>query len=105
MRRSVVTLTDSVTGESHAYEGVSLDQLAQNISILDSENLKISFGLLGKVTFWGRELNSVTMPIIADTVDGKPLTGYAPYYFVAKSFGDVVRPIPSIWCITIKPSE
>lgn len=102
MRRSVVILSDTATNTTRTYEGVALDQLAQNVGTLENENLKISFGSRQSVTILGRELDVGTRPMIADTVDGKRLTGYAPYYFVAKSLHKALQPYTDVWCITVK---
>jgi hypothetical protein len=101
-QRSIVVLTDPATKTSHTYEGVVLDQLVQNVGTLESENLKISFGSRQSVTILGRELDVETKPMIVDSVDGKRLTGYAPYYFVAKSRHKALQPTADVSCIAIK---
>ena len=77
--RSTVTLTDPSSGQSHEYEGVSIEELAP-AGALNHES-----GILGasaehkkKLTILCSDVDFQTTPIVADAIDGKKLTGYAP---------------------------
>jgi len=105
MPRTVVILSDPATSLSHTYEGVALDRLTQKGGNWGSETVKISFNSRQSVVISARELDAVTKPMIADTVDGKPLTSHAPYYFLGKSLRTTLGPIADVWCITVKTRE
>jgi hypothetical protein len=83
--RTVITITDPVTNSPHAYEGVALEQLLPTAVPTSNELFEIEFASHQKITIEGGDLDTQTKSIIADTVDGRPLTGESPYWFVAKS--------------------
>jgi hypothetical protein len=45
-----------------------------------------------------------TTPIVADKVDGKKLTGYVPYYFIAKTRQGGESALRDVEQITVKTS-
>jgi hypothetical protein len=106
MQRAVVTQTDPITNSSHTYEGVPLEQLVSNaVLALPGEVIEIEFDSHQTLTISGPDLDLQTKPIIADTVDGKPLSGDAPYCFVAKARYKPVQTITGVQTITIKSSR
>lgn len=106
MQRSSVTLADPTTNTSHVYEGVALDQLVPN-DVLTSpgESIEILFGREKTATVAGVALDPQTKMIIVDTVDGKPLTGAAPYYLLTKSPSKPQQAIAHVRCITLKSAK
>jgi len=106
MPRSQVTETDPVTNLTHTYEGVALDQLLPG-TVLTSpgEVIEIEFDSHRTLTLSATDLDLQSKPIIADTVDGKPLTGDAPYCFVAKPRAKAVQKIKEVQTITVKSSH
>jgi hypothetical protein len=105
MQRSTVTLTDPATNASHVYQGVALDQLVPNPALrLQSGSIEIEFDSHKTLTISETDLDPQTRLLVVDTVDGKPLSGHAPYYLVAKSRGKPQQTIVDVQCITIKSS-
>jgi hypothetical protein len=105
MQRSSVTLTDPATNRSHVYEGVALEQLVPNGGLASpDQNIEIAFDSHKTLTISGIDLDPQTRLTVVDTVDGKPLSGHAPYYVVAKSRGKPQQTIIDVYCITIKSS-
>jgi hypothetical protein len=106
MPRTVVTETDPATNTAHTYEGVALDQLLPG-TVLSSpgEVIEIEFDAHRTLTLPATDLDLQSKPIIADTVDGKPLTGDAPYCFVAKPRSKAVQKINEVQTITLKSSH
>ena len=106
MQRSTVTLTDPTTNTSHTYEGVALDQLVPN-SVLTSpgETIEILFGREKTSTAAEIPLDPQTKLIVVDSVDGKPLTGAAPYYLLAKSPSKPQQAIAHVRSITLKSAK
>lgn len=51
----------------------------------ESGSLEISEEHKQKVTIPCSDLDLKTTPLVADTLDGKKLSGYVPYYFVVKT--------------------
>lgn len=104
--RTTVTETDPVTNAAHTYEGVALDQLLPG-TVLTSpgEVIEIEFDSHRTLTLSATDLDLQSKPIIADTVDGKPLTGDAPYCFVAKPRYKAVQKINEVQTITLKSSH
>jgi hypothetical protein len=85
MKRVRVTFVDPVTGASHLYEGVPLSTfLPQGILDTASAVIEVSLDSHRSVTIPSVDLDPSVEPIVVDTVDGKKLTGYVPYYFLAK---------------------
>ena len=105
MQRSAVTLTDPTTNTSHVYEGVALEQLVPNTALsLQGRSIEIAFGSHKTLTISGIELDPQTRLIVVDTVDGKQLSGFEPYYLVTRSRGKPPQTITHVHCITIKSS-
>jgi hypothetical protein len=107
MQRSTVTLTDPATNTSHVYQGVALEQLVPNSALsLKNGSIEIEFGSHKTltITISGIDLDPQTRLLVVDTVDGKPLSGYAPYYLVTRSRGKPQQTITDVQRITIKSS-
>jgi len=105
MQRTVVNLTDPKTKASHVYEGVALDQLVPLKAFAsEGESIEIQFGSHQITRISGVDLESQTKLVVIDTVDGKQLSGYAPYYVVVKFRGKRPETIAAVQCITIKSS-
>ena len=105
MQRTVVNLTDPKTKASHVYEGVALDQLVPpKASASEGESIEIQFGSHQITRISGVDLESQTKLVVIDTIDGKQLSGYAPYYVVVKFRGKHPEAIAAVQCITIKSS-
>jgi len=81
-----VTEVDPGTNVSHIYEGVALDQVVPS-SVLASpgEQIEVEFGSHQTLTISAIEVDTSAKAIIADTIDGKPLSGDTPYWLVFKS--------------------
>jgi len=105
MPRTVVTENDPVTNAPHTFEGVALDQLLPNGVTLPGEIMEVEFDSHRTLTLSGTDLDPQSKPIIADTVDGKPLSGDAPYCFVAKSRYKGLQKVSEVQTITVKPSR
>ena len=105
MPRSVVTETDSTTKQTHVYEGVAFEQLVA-ITALNSggETLEIEFGSHQTQTISGNDLETRTKLIVVDTVDGKPISGYVPYDFVAEFRGEPTLTIINVRSINVRAS-
>ena len=86
MQRTVVTLPDPTTGTNHTYEGVNFDTLIPHTAPRSKDEIiEVSFGSQQTVTILSSDLDPNAKPMVVDTVDGKKLTGYVPYYFIAKT--------------------
>ena len=102
--RLTVALADPISGHSHVYEGVSLEQLVlPGVLSHDSGSLQVSAEHKRKVTILCSEVDFQTTPIVADTVDGKKLTGYVPYEFVVKARQGFSGSIQNVSLIEFKP--
>jgi hypothetical protein len=78
--RIVVVEVDPATHQSHRYEGVALDKLLPPADPnASSESLEIEYASHQTATISGNDQNALTKSIVVDTIDGKPLAGYAPY--------------------------
>jgi len=100
MKRSVVAQTDFETKASHVYEGVALELLVRSPDLVSGgETIQIDFGSHQTLTISGIDLDTAANLIVVDTVDGKPLSGHVPFYFLVKSRG---KPITDVECITVK---
>ncbi len=105
MQRSVATFTDAATGTTHTYEGVNFESLIPNMgSRSESENIEVSFGSHQTMTILGADLDPSSKPMVVDTVDGKQITGYVPYYFIAKTRRDSAVPIKNVKLLSVKAS-
>ncbi len=103
--RSVVTMTDSVTGLSHTYEGVRLERLVPNGTVIPgSGTLEVFPEHQRKVTIQCSDADFQATPLVADIVDGKKLTGCAPYYFVVKTREGSARALQAVHLIVVKTS-
>jgi len=104
MPRTVITQTDPATHFQHTYEGVALDQLipAQLLST-PKERIEIQSGSHHIVTLSASDLAADPKPMIVDTIDGKPVPGDAPYYFLAKGRQQPLQTISiaAVDCITL----
>ena len=106
LQRSVVTATDSTTNTSHVYEGVALEQLVPR-SALTSEggSIEIEYDNHKRLIIPQTDFGSQAKLIVIDTMDGKLLSGYAPYYFAEKPPGKPSQTIANVRCITVKSSH
>lgn len=104
--RATVTETDPATNVTHTYEGVALDQLLPG-TVLTSPNevIEVEFDTHRTVTLSTADLDLQSKPMIADTVDGKALTGESPYCFVAKPRSKAVQKIGEVETVTIKSAH
>jgi hypothetical protein len=104
--RTTVTETDPATNVAHTYEGVALDQLLPGAVISSpGEVIEVEYGSHQTLTIPGNELDAQAKTVVADTVDGKPLTGDAPYCFVLRSRYKGFQKINEVQTITIKSSH
>ena len=105
MPRSVVTATDPTTDQPHLYEGVALEKVVP-IATLGSEgaSIEIKYGSHQTLTISASDLEPRTESIVADTVDGKALSAYAPYDFVAKLRGKPALTIVGVRSIRVRGS-
>jgi hypothetical protein len=104
MLRTALTLPDPGTGTMHTYEGVNFETLIPNTaSRSGSEIIEVSFGSHQTMTILSTDLDSSAKAMVVDTVDGKKLTGYVPYYFVVKTRQGNASPIKNVKLINVKP--
>jgi hypothetical protein len=54
------------------------------------------------MTILSADLDPATEPIVVDTIDGKKLGGYVPYYFIAKTRQDSPMPIKNVMLLRAK---
>ena len=101
MSRKVIQETDARKGVTHRYEGVELQNLASNNDVRKADSIQISLDNGKKQRLSKTELDSVTLLLVADTVDGKRLTGYAPYTLVLKTKTDSAQTFQGVHCIAI----
>jgi len=103
MPHSAVTGTDPATNVTHVYEGVALEQLVPDMALESGgASIEIEFGSHQTLTISVAELDTWAKPILADKVDGKPLSGYAPYALVAKSSHEYLLIFPGAQRIAVK---
>ena len=102
MRRSIVTQIDPATKASHVYEGVALEELVPSGILSGDESIEIEFGSHQTRIISGRDLNTSTKLIVADTVDGKTPSGDAPYDFVVQSDDQPLVAISDVQRITLR---
>lgn len=106
MQHSTVTVVDPATGTSHVFEGVALERLVPNAAwSAPGESIEIEFGADKTLTIAAKDLDPQTKLIVVDTVDGKPLSGAAPYYLVTKPRSRPEQAIPHVRCITLKTAS
>lgn len=104
MPRTVVTAVDPVTNLPHTYAGVALEQLLPSGGLAPNELIEIESSNHKTITIRASDLDSQSRAIIADTIDGKPLFGDAPYWFVAKSPYKGLQKVSDVETITVKSS-
>lgn len=105
MQRSTVTLTDPITNASHTYEGVAIEDLAPHTAFVPERGtLEISSDPHLKTTILTADLDPAAKPMVADTVDGRKLTGSVPYYFIAKYRQGTSQSIKNVTCISLNSS-
>ena len=101
----MATLTDAATGTTHTYDGVNFESLIPNIgSRSESEKIEVPFGSHQTMTILGADLDPSSKPMVVDTVDGKQLTGYVPYYSIAKNHEGNAAPIKNVKLISVSSS-
>jgi hypothetical protein len=106
MQRTVVTEVDAVTNAPHTYEGVALEQLLPSAALSSpGEVIEVEYGSHQTIVIPANNLDNQTKVIIADTVDGKQLTGDAPYCFVIKSRYKPFQKLSEVETITVKSSH
>jgi hypothetical protein len=104
MPRTVITQTDPATHFQHTYEGVALDQLiSPQVLATPRGRIAIESDSHHTVTLSFSDLAADPKPMIVDTIDGKPVPGDAPYYFLAKGRQQPLQTITiaSVDCITV----
>jgi hypothetical protein len=105
MQPSVVTQSDPATKATHIYEGVTLEQLIPAIALASpGERLHIEFDSR-QVSISGMDLDFQVKPMVVYLVDGKPISGPAPYYLVIKFRGKPVETMVGVECITVESSR
>jgi hypothetical protein len=106
MQPSVVTQGDPATKATHTYEGVTLEQLVPaNALASPGERLRIEFGSHKISTISGMDLDFQVKPMVVYLVDGKPISGRAPYYLVIKLLGKPVETMVGVDCIAVEASR
>ena len=106
MQRSTVIVADPVTRTTHVYEGVALERLVPNAAWrAQGEAIEIGFGADKTLTIAADDLDPQTKLIVVDTVDGKPLSGAAPYYLVTKPRSKPEQAIAHVRYITLKAAN
>ena len=103
MPRSVVTETNPTTSQTHVYEGVALDQLVViTTPNPGSETVEIEFGSHQTQTISGNDLEAREKLIVVDTVDGRPISRYAPYDVVAEFQGKPALTLIDVRSINVR---
>jgi hypothetical protein len=103
MQRVSLTLMDPATHVSHVYEGVALEQLAPAAALGSRGSVvEIEYGLHQTMIVSASDLDPQTKLMVVDTVDGKPIAGHAPYYFVEQASGKPPQKIVDVESITIR---
>ena len=105
MPRSVVAETDPTTNQTHVYEGVALETVASLATpSWERQSIEIEYGAHQTLTISGKDLDTQTKSIVVDTIDGRPLSGYAPYDLVAKFRGKPALTIFNVRSIRVSAS-
>jgi hypothetical protein len=65
--------------------------------------IAVSFASHETIAIPSSDLDPEVKPMVADRVDGKRLTAYVPYYFVAKSREKNTAPIKDVKLIAVHP--
>jgi hypothetical protein len=105
MRRSVCGVTDPITNVTHAYEGVSLEQVSTQFFESKAQSIEIEFGpKRNKMKVLLTDLDSQAKPIIVDKIDGKELSGYAPFDLALKLRGKPVQIFSDVESNAVKSS-
>jgi hypothetical protein len=86
MLRTEIVLEDAMTRIAHKYEGVKLEYLFSGAGLrFGSETIEVSYGHHQKMTILDSAIASDSQTLVADTIDGKRLTGYVPYFLIIQS--------------------
>ena len=107
MPRSAVVLQDPSTGISHRYEGVALEYLLRGHGLrLGSGTLEVSYGRHQKMTVPDTPIDPNSEPLVADTIDGKSLTDYVPYFLILpdRARADIKEPFQHVDRISVETS-
>jgi hypothetical protein len=108
MPRSVIVLKDTTIGISHNYEGVALEYLLSGAGVrLGSETIEVSYDHHQKMTMLDSTIASNSQILVADTIDGKRLTGYVPYSLIIRDGirSEVTRQLTNVESISVKMSS
>jgi hypothetical protein len=108
MSRTVTMLKDAATGVSHKFEGVALEYLLSDAGVKSgSENIDVSYGHHQKTMIWDGASTANSQILVADTIDGKRLTGYAPYSLIIQNRfrTEVTRQLTNVELISVKMSS
>jgi len=106
MQSSALTQSDLATKATHIYEGVTLEQLIPAFALASpGERLQIEFGSQQIRTISGMDLDFQVKPMVVYLVDGKPISGHAPFYLVIKYRGKPVETIVGVDCISVEASR
>jgi hypothetical protein len=107
MPRYEVTLKDPATGTSHKYEGVALEYLLRGRGLtFASGTLQVSYGRHQKVTVSDTPIDPNAEPLVADTIDGKSLSDYVPYFLIlpTRARADIKEPLQHVDLISVRMS-
>jgi hypothetical protein len=108
MQSSALTQSDLATKATHVYEGVTLEQLIPAFAFAlasPGERLQIEFGSQQIRTVSAMDLDFQVKPMVVYLVDGKPISGHAPFYLVIKYRGKPVETIVGVDCISVEASR
>jgi hypothetical protein len=107
MPRSVLIIPDPSTGVSHKYEGVALEYLLRGRGLtFASGTLQVSYGRHQKVTVSDTPIGPNAEPLVADTIDGKSLSDYVPYFLIlpTRAQADIKEPLQHVDLISVRMS-
>jgi hypothetical protein len=86
MKRAEITVTNPTTNTTTSYEGISLDQLVPDAQAKYAFDVfRDSWGFRDKRVISSASLNLESEVIVADTINGIPLTEESPFCLVAKA--------------------
>jgi hypothetical protein len=57
---------------------------------------EVSFGSHQTLTLASVDLDPEAKPMVVDTLDGKRVTGYVPYYFIARTHQENAAPVKDV---------
>lgn len=107
MPRSAVVLEDPTTGIQHRYEGVALEYLLRaHGSRFESAAIIVSYGRHQQMTVPDTPIDPNSEPLVADTIDGKSLIDYVPYFLIlpSRARADIKEPFPHVDLIRVNAS-